>query len=229
MSGSSGPDKDSVGFSFSKEAMSRMEADYQDRMNMFRANVIQLLRSVDALHGGEGWAVFGLHSDPENRHTNPAFNGGFKDILVMLASGSKNAGTSSPSIRILTNESYKTPDGLTWLTQDFSCDHEGDSQYMVDACNPQLDPTYKDTMGVFFVYEDDNLVPSNNMLGFTPFVEVFDTDDEGNEINTDVSVMPFGHYSCLEDRVCALDYGISLLVEIVDTEPYARMTKADTV
>jgi hypothetical protein len=228
MSESSGPDKDSVGFSFSKEAMSRMEADYQDRMNMFRANVVQLLRSVDALHGGEGWAVFGLHSDPENRHTNPAFNGGFKDILVMLASGSKNAGTSPPSIRILTNESYKTPDGLTWLTQDFSCDHEGDSQYMVDACNPQLDPTYKDTMGVFFVYEDDNLVPSNNLVGFTPYFEMFAIVDEDKGASNDVSVMPFGHYSCLEDRVCALDYGISLLEEIVDTEPYARMTKSDT-
>ena len=218
-----GSDRDKVQFDFGKESLARIEADYQDRMIMFRASVIRLLSKANALHEGKGWAVFYLESDEENRQEHPVVNGGFKDMLILLDSGEEETAGTPPSIRILTNESYETPDGLTWLVQDFSLDHEGDSQYLVDVCNYITDPGFKNTLATFFMAEDDNLFRSRNFMEFTPYFEVA---DEIYKDGAEICVAPFGYFTCLEDKVSALNYGISLLQEIVNEQPYARMTKA---
>src|SRR3990167_6751981 len=218
-----GSDRDKVQFDFGKESLARIEADYQDRMIMFRASVIRLLSKANALHEGKGWAVFYLESDEENRQEHPVVNGGFKDMLILLDSGEEETAGTPPSIRILTNESYETPDGLTWLVQDFSLNHNGDSQYLVDTCNYITDPGFKNTLATFFIAEDDNLFRSRNFMGFTPYIKIA---IDVNKNGTKSSVTPFGYRNCLEDRVSALNYGISLLQEIVDEQPYARMTKA---
>lgn len=205
---------------FSKDIQHRLEADYQDRVNVFRASVVDTLAKVEALNELGGWAAFYGDTDTENYTFDSYKPDGYKDILIMLSANDGPSGSRAPTIRMLTNELYVTPKGIQWFVQDFIVDYEGDCQYLVSACNPDTDPKFEESTGVFFLASDGRLALSNNFQYFTPGYEVEGHDEEGNVVGG--MVEPFGGYHCFEDKVYALNQGETILKAISNPEPYAR-------
>ena len=191
---------------------------FEHRLSAFRRAVFEKLTCHADVVGGLGWAIFHLNDGINSGGVMATEGGGLRRIL--LATGytaeTHNAGLSTPIIRIFSNEFFETDRGPELLSQDFTADSLGRTQYYVDVVNTdeQVQAKYGNSLAVFF---------NNTEEGELGFNENFKDFTLGNGIaaahQTENLIKPFGHYSCMEDKIYALGQAEELLAEVVDREP----------
>jgi hypothetical protein len=201
-----------------------LESAYQENCRIFRAAVLGKLEASGALHEGRGWALFITDSTEGD---DSIFETGPQEILVMsslTASESEVDGKPVPAIRILTNEKIGDEPG-EWYAMDIIVDSVNDAQYMVDA-TPFLTEreAYKSTYAVLFT-------ASEGSLGFTPNFQVFPAslDLTDASVPSEKGVFPMGKYTCIEDRIHALNKAKAVFGAMLDLEPieyYNPMSEA---
>lgn len=192
-----------------------LEANFLGNLNLFRASVAQKLLSCGALSPRGGWAIFNQECIEEDDGALKTLPGG-KETLIKVSRGkfSSDNGYQVPNIRIITNELIRTQENDQWLTQDFTADDKNDTQYFVDAVNPQSQSVDSTLAPLFFVTDDGELMATSNTAAFTPAIGVLMP-----ERPRIAEAIPFGHFINLEDKIHALSVGSALLEEVSRLEP----------
>ncbi|HSX53298.1 MAG TPA: hypothetical protein VLF90_02935 [Patescibacteria group bacterium] len=199
------------------ENSTAFERKFQEDLNIFRADVFRKLRSHDALHDGEGWAVF--LPEPEETGGSAFQLNNTRDILIMVGLDSR---TQKSLIRIIANEIFASGSSLSIMAEDFVADTENDTQYFIDAVDvqPNYNPdTYAPT---FCAISNEQVDLRNVLLTFVPLIGI-----NGKPSIYIEEITPFGRYTELEDKIHALTIGKSLLAEVVTIDPlYAKTSQS---
>ncbi|HSX36701.1 MAG TPA: hypothetical protein VLG13_01095 [Patescibacteria group bacterium] len=218
-----------------------LESRFQDECNMFRADVFGKLAIHDAMKNGMGWAVFNADSFDEG---SLAMGDGDRQILVisyLLNNIPRRIyNRPVPLVRLIANEIIMGEEGnYGMLTTDFGLDGEDDAQYFIDSISTH------DSEGMVGVPEIEILIPGQNETEAAPspvqslspviVIDEFEQIRIGNSqgsfapggnvvqefapFDTENGCLPFGHFSCFEDKIQALAIGRELLGSILDLEP----------
>lgn len=194
-----------------------IEAQFQDDLHIFRADMFELMAKHNAVDSnGGGWAIFRVTAPEEERGVGAIDC--YKDVLVFFIPVKNiDAPLSIPNIRIITNESYANDRGDEWLTEDITADFEGDMHYLMDVYSQNQNPDFQGTYAPIFTIDGDNqLRLSHNTVGYTPTLKIKIPDIEE-------TATPFGSYYHLEDRVFVLGKAKQMLQSILDIEPVAHL------
>jgi hypothetical protein len=189
-----------------------LEAKYQGDVAEFRAEVIQRMIGHDAINGSMNWLMY---REKGHLDTNVLVDEREKQTLILLARLQSNR---APRIKILTNTEFWLEDSVAFMTEDVTVDDDGDSQMLIDVVIldedgvvlPSLDPENVTQSAIFWIDGAGKLAISN-IKDYTPQAIVVSNIGEQDDLCQSVSVLPFGAYSNLEDRIAALDWARRIL------------------
>lgn len=203
----------------SEDIISRIEADneiliqrkFLEDLRIFKADFFLKLASHDAIHNGNGCAIFRW------RLAEGDGNGMYRETLLLSTRVEADAGKPTPvpktQLRILVNEPVATEEGHQWLTFDFCADEDDDTQYFIDAVNQNTQKLRTTNSPLFHINEEEKTVSIDNLRSYTPVAIVRDEDSSLFE------VLPFGYFNRLGDRITALEIGKQLLQETFEHDP----------
>ncbi|MGH9857469.1 MAG: hypothetical protein ACRD4B_06455 [Acidobacteriota bacterium] len=196
-----------------------LEASFDRRLADFRAAVFDKMQQHHAIHDGDGWAIFNIAEGSANTDSAIGLAETGQQRRVLIVTGFPVQGTGSslsvPIIRIFSNECFVTDQGVELVSQDFTADGFGRTQYYTDVVNAddEVQKKFGSTLAVFFGTVGEELGFNDNFKSFTV----------GNGVapakHPEDVVMPFGHFSCMEDKIYALGQAEELLAEVADHEP----------
>lgn len=189
------------------------EADYQDALNIFRADVARRLGVADSAPESR-WMMFVFG----NETVHPDSSGGEADLLIMRTMGeidTESGAVTHPYVRLLYSEKYDVPNGRDFFTIDVTIDDEDDAQFLVGThpmlSNPDID-SINSTVPVAIVTKEHGLVLSMNFMPFTHMPDLFDE-------SSDEMLVPFGQYFFPTDKQQALEKAAMLLSLVADRMP----------
>jgi hypothetical protein len=212
------------------ENLGRMafEAEYQDRVNRFRADVVQLFRGQGYDDVNMSWMVFDIQDEAEGN----VIEGPRTDLLITALIAPSPKGPML-HVRMMKNELYRVETGHDCVVTDITVDNDGDALYFIDSFPIREDlPTRKiggeelqvmNVLPMFLMHEGNVafITSGENRPEFgnyTPVVDVNIYPDADVSIAGE-EVFPFGLFDCMEDRSHALDVAIELLGQVKGTTP----------
>ncbi len=204
----------------SREAI---RAEYEQACTDFRVAASGKLATCGAFEDGQGWAVFDISQEEEG---SLAMADGEKDVFLYsfrLAQPVRMLdGHDVPTVRIITNELIVGLSGeMQCLTYDYALDGANDAQYMVDAVNITNAHEYGATMAALFsVDAQGGIHLPTRFLKHGGFPLISDISITGER-----QCVPFGHWSNLEDKICALTGARIILDQILDKQPTAKVQR----
>lgn len=182
---------------------------YQDRLHQFRSDVMRLMIKHDALQPDGSWLVF---DHTEEKGDGPVLLTPRIDICIATKNVPDLTGKAkhgNQNIRVILNEAYTLDDGIEYFVIDSAVDYDGDSQYNVGVM--PADPVTGGegvTVPIFIVADSKLGLYSPNGYGAFPEIQ-----------SVEERIVPFGHFSNIEDKFHALNIAYDLLETVVDREP----------
>ena len=189
-----------------------LESKFRDDSVNFRSDLISKLVADGAIGKEDllGWAIYDIDDN--------------KDMLVIVAFKRIDTPDAEPvflpHIRMITNEVLRTHEKAETIAEDLTLDEDNDAQFYVDVINLANDGEIERSNAVFFkVMDDGSLTYTKNFCAFTPCIVI---DSESVGLPDCESVLPYGTFKCLEDKIYALERGRQLLKQIAGIEPCER-------
>jgi hypothetical protein len=187
-----------------------IHGSYQEKLHQFRSDVMRLMMKHNALQDEGSWLVY---NHAEENDDGPVIYCPRVDICIATKNLPNSTGKNkygNQNIRVMLNEAYTTNHGIEYFIIDAIVDTDGDSQYNVGVM--PADPVNNGvgvTVPIFFVVQDELTLYTPN--GYLPFPHIQQIDEH---------IIPFGHFTYIEDKFHALSTAYDLLNQVKNKAPF---------
>lgn len=192
--------------------------DFQERLHQFRSDIMLLIMKHDALNPEASWLVF---DHAEESDDGPVLLCPRTDICIATKTIEvlkNNKKLFRPHIRIMVNEAYSFEDGTEYVVTDVLVDEDDDTQYFVGPLPNRESSSFLGVETSLFFVNDGELTlfsPGKQARSFPPIVEIEDTVGDCE----DETVIPFGKFTNIEDKIHALSVANGILQLVKDRVP----------
>lgn len=187
---------------------------YLGHVNEFRARAFLKLCSVDAMKPGLGWAIFA-----DNDQGSSLISGSPREILLIMSTyePEETGKIVQPLIRVVTNETIPSENGLEVMSQDVIIDSNSDALYFASSALVHDGSVRTDTVASIFTIVESKLILNRSNLGSMVMQAL-------SEPGLATPIRPFGDLNNFEDKLYALDRATEFLAEVQALEPIFKLS-----